>query len=90
MILWFLRFSGEQVPSLYELAKGKGVIYLSTFFQDSFARHPPRVFVAEPDESSRGWFIAKQAATPTQHADLNRACITTATRLPWTNISVNH
>jgi 2-aminoadipate transaminase len=27
----FLRFSGEKVPSLYELAKGRGVIYLSTF-----------------------------------------------------------
>ncbi|MCB4756113.1 MAG: PLP-dependent aminotransferase family protein [Elusimicrobia bacterium] len=27
----FIRFKGEPVPSLFELAKGKGVIYISTF-----------------------------------------------------------
>ncbi len=67
-----LRFSGRPVPSLYGLAKGKGVIYLSTFSKTLSPGIRLGYVLAEP-EIIESLVLAKQAAdlqpnTLIQHA----------------------
>jgi len=68
----FLRWSGEKVPSLYELAGGKGVIYTSTFSKILSPGIRLGFVVAEPDVIA-SLVLAKQAADLQPNTLIQRA-----------------
>jgi 2-aminoadipate transaminase len=68
----FLRFSGQKVPSLYELSGGKGVIYLSTFSKILSPGIRLGFVVAEPEVISK-LVLAKQAADLQPNTLIQRA-----------------
>jgi 2-aminoadipate transaminase len=68
----FLRWAGKKVPSLYELAGGKGVIYLSTFSKILSPGIRLGFVVAEPEVIDR-LVLAKQAADLQPNTLIQRA-----------------
>jgi 2-aminoadipate transaminase len=68
----FLRFQGSPVPSLYELAGGKGVVYLSTFSKILSPGIRLGFVVGEPDVI-HALVLAKQAADLQPNSLLQRA-----------------
>jgi 2-aminoadipate transaminase len=67
-----LRFSGKMQPSLYSLAKGRGVIYLSTF--SKILSPGIRLgFVIAPPQVIRELVLAKQAADLQPNSLIQRA-----------------
>jgi 2-aminoadipate transaminase len=68
----FLRWSGEKVPSLYQLAGGKGVIYLSTFSKILSPGIRLGFVVAETEMIDR-LVLAKQAADLQPNTLIQRA-----------------
>jgi len=68
----YLRFSGDIQPSLYSVAKGRGVVYLSTF--SKILSPGIRLgFVIAPPEIIRALVLAKQAADLQPNSLLQRA-----------------
>ncbi len=68
----YLRFSGRVQPSLYSVAKGKGVIYLSTF--SKILSPGIRLgFVVAPQEIINELVLAKQAADLQPNSLIQRA-----------------
>jgi len=68
----FLRFSGEKVPSLYQLARGKGVAYLSTF--SKILSPGIRLgFVVAEEQTISHLVLAKQAADLQPNTLIQRA-----------------
>lgn len=67
-----LRFHGRTVPSLYQLARGKGVIYLSTFSKTLSPGIRLGFVVAEP-EIITSLVLAKQAADLQPNSLIQRA-----------------
>jgi 2-aminoadipate transaminase len=68
----YLRFSGRYQPSLYSLAKGRGVIYLSTFSKILSPGIRLGFVLAEPDVIQQV-VLAKQAADLQTNSLLQRA-----------------
>ena len=68
----YLRFSGKVQPTLYSLAKGRGVIYLSTFSKILSPGIRMGFVVAEPDVI-HALVLAKQAADLQPNSLLQRA-----------------
>lgn len=68
----YLRFTGEAVPSLYELADGRGVIYLSTFSKILSPGIRLGFVLAEP-EIINELVLAKQAADLQPNSLIQRA-----------------
>jgi 2-aminoadipate transaminase len=68
----FLRWAGKKVPSLYELAGGSGVIYLSTFSKILSPGIRLGFIVADSDVISR-LVLAKQAADLQPNTLIQRA-----------------
>jgi len=68
----YLRFSGTPVPSLYALAKGKGVIYLSTLSKILSPGIRVGFVLAEPDVIN-ALVLAKQAADLQPNSLIQRA-----------------
>jgi len=68
----YLRFSGKAVPSLYTLAKGKGIIYLSTFSKILSPGIRLGFVLAEP-ELINALILAKQAADLQPNSLVQRA-----------------
>ena len=68
----YLRFSGESQPSLYSLAKGRGVIYLSTFSKILSPGIRLGFVIAEP-KIIQALVLAKQAADLQPNSLLQRA-----------------
>jgi 2-aminoadipate transaminase len=68
----YLRFSGEAQPSLYSLAKGKGVIYLSTFSK-ILSPGIRMGFVLASPEIIHALVLAKQAGDLQPNSLLQRA-----------------
>ncbi len=68
----YLRFSGEAQPSLYSLAKGRGVIYISTFSKILSPGIRLGFVIAEP-AVIQALVLAKQAADLQTNSLLQRA-----------------
>jgi 2-aminoadipate transaminase len=68
----YLRFRGERVPSLHQLAKGKNVIYVSTFSKLLSPGIRLGFVVAEPDIIT-SLVLAKQAADLQPNSLIQRA-----------------
>jgi 2-aminoadipate transaminase len=68
----YLRFSGQMQPSLYSLAKGRGVIYLSTFSKILSPGIRLGFVIAEPDIIQE-LVLAKQAADLQPNSLIQRA-----------------
>lgn len=68
----YLRFTGQRAPSLYELAKGKGVIYMSTFSKILSPGIRLGFVLAEP-EIINALVLAKQAADLQPNSLIQRA-----------------
>jgi 2-aminoadipate transaminase len=68
----FLRFSGTAVPSLYQLANGRGVVYMSTFSKILSPGIRLGFVVAQPD-LIQSLVLAKQAADLQPNTLIQRA-----------------
>ncbi len=68
----FLRWNGKKVPSLYELSKGQGVVYMSTFSKILSPGIRLGFVVAEADVISQ-LVLAKQAADLQPNTLIQRA-----------------